>query len=84
MEDVYLKKLDKAREFLRRETVICFSMDVDWASEYAIEQSTGLFQEYDLPVTVFVTHKSAAIDRLRESGKIRCGIHPNFMLNSSQ
>ena len=80
----YLDKLEKAREILRRKTLVCFSMDVDWASEYAIAQAVQLFRERDLPVTVFLTHKSAVIDELRAAHAIHCGIHPNFMPDSSQ
>ena len=83
MKDL-LVKLDKAREILGRESSVCLTMDVDWASEYAIQKALIMFEERNLPVTVFITHKSGTIDRAMADKKIKCGIHPNFMPGSSQ
>ncbi len=79
-----LEKLDSAREALSRESLVCLTMDIDWASEYAISEALDVFEQRHLPVTVFLTHKSAVIDEARSKGKIKCGIHPNFMPDSSQ
>ena len=83
MKDL-LEKLDRAREILGATSSVCLTMDVDWASEYAVEQALAIFEKRDLPVTVFVTHKSKAIERALTEGRIKCGIHPNFMPGSSQ
>lgn len=80
----FLRKLDAARDVLSHESLACLTMDVDWASDYAIGQALRLFEERRLPVTVFLTHKSAVIDRALAEGRIKCGIHPNFMPDSSQ
>lgn len=79
-----IQKLDRFRASLTDRTIICFSMDVDWASDYAIEQAAKLFTDRALPVTVFLTHKSQTVDYLRAQNAIKCGIHPNFMPDSSQ
>lgn len=79
-----LNKLERAREVLAQKNMVCLTMDIDWASEYAIEQALALFEKRNLPVTVFVTHKSKVIDQALEQKKIKCGIHPNFMPDSSQ
>ena len=79
-----LEKLDRAREILSRTSAVCLTMDIDWASEYAVEKALAIFEKRSLPVTVFVTHKSAVIDHALKNGKIKCGIHPNFMPDSSQ
>lgn len=79
-----LEKLDKAREILNEESIVCLTMDIDWASEYAIQQSLNIFKARKLPLTVFITHKSAVIEDALSLGKIKCGIHPNFMPGSSQ
>ena len=42
------------------------------------------FREAGLPVTVFLIHHSAEIERAKTAGEIKCGIHPNFMPDSSQ
>lgn len=82
--ETMLRKLDKAREILMNRNIICLTMDVDWASEYAIQQSLKIFEERQLPLTVFVTHKSRTIAEALVQKKIKCGIHPNFMPDSSQ
>ena len=79
-----LEKLKRARAILAQENLVCFTMDIDWASEYAIASALSMFREARLPVTVFVTHKSAEIDRTLAAGEIKCAIHPNFMPDSSQ
>lgn len=79
-----LEKLDSAREVLSRQSAVCLTMDIDWASEYAISEALAVFEQRHLPVTVFVTHKSSTIDEALSKGKIKCGIHPNFMPDSSQ
>lgn len=79
-----LEKLDRARELLAQKNMVCLTMDIDWASEYAIEQALTVFEKRKLPVTVFVTHKSQVIDQALAQGRIKCGIHPNFMPDSSQ
>lgn len=83
MKDL-LEKLDNARDILSHESLVCLTMDVDWASEYAIRQALDVFEKRALPVTVFLTHKSAVIDEALTAGRIKCGIHPNFMPDSSQ
>lgn len=79
-----LEKLDRARDILSHESQVCLTMDIDWASEYAIEEALDVFETHGLPVTVFLTHKSAVIDEALAAGRIKCGIHPNFMPDSSQ
>ena len=79
-----LEKLHRARSILSQENLLCFTMDIDWASDYAIASAISLFREAGIPVTAFLTHKSAEIDRALAAGEIKCGIHPNFMPDSSQ
>ena len=74
--------LEILRNRLNEEILVCFTCDIDWASEYAIEESLKYFYSADIPLTVFLTHKSSVITR--EIGNINAGIHPNFLQNSSQ
>ena len=79
-----LEKLDTAREKLSQRDVACFTVDIDWASEYACQQTLRFFEEHGIPITVFLTHPSKVLDEALHAGKIRGGLHPNFMPDSSQ
>ena len=57
---------------------------MDWASNYAIRKTFEYFDEKNIPLTAFVTNPSEVINEYRRKGKIKCGIHPNFMPDSSQ
>ena len=65
------------------EPVFCFTSDIDWASEDAIQL---FFQEINpsaIKLTTFVTHKSEVIEDFKNKGEIELGIHPNFLPGSS-
>lgn len=79
-----LNKLNEFRKELENKTIVCFTSDIDWASEYAVEETIKIFNEKSIPLTMFVTHKSDVVDRAVKEGKIKAGIHPNFMPDSSQ
>jgi len=74
------QKLEHLRYELSQQPAYCFTSDVDWASEYAIEQSLRYFKKAGLSPTIFSTHKSKVLDEW--DGHI--GIHPNFLPDSSQ
>lgn len=57
--------------------------DVDWASEYCIESYVDHAASHGIVPTLFVTHRSAAIERAAAAGKVDLGIHPNFLAGSS-
>lgn len=75
-------EIEKARNVLMKKNYICFTSDLDWAPEVAIEDTMRLFVENEIHPTVFVTHSSKVIDNYKE--KIDVGIHPNFIQPSSQ
>lgn len=66
-----------------REPVFCFTSDIDWASEPALERFLDRFCGQDLKLTTFVTHESALIEDYKRRGLIERGIHPNFLAGSS-
>ena len=70
------------RKMLAAGNYICFTADLDWASEHAIEDLLKGFEINSIRPTVFVTHPSKVIDRYKD--KIEIGIHPNFIQPSSQ
>lgn len=77
-------KLEIARKDFEKESIVCFTSDMDWASEFAIESTLSFFKENEIPVTTFITNPSETIKKYQSKGLIKCGIHPNFMPDSSQ
>lgn len=65
------------------EPVFCYTTDIDWASESALDIFFSDILETDLKLTVFVTHKSEQVKKQYDMGRIERGIHPNFLANSS-
>jgi len=60
------------------------SIDVDWAPDFAIEFVAKKLKEKRIKATWFLTHDSAAVKQILENNEIfECGIHPNFLPNSS-
>lgn len=78
-----LNKIDVERIW-DKEPVFCFTSDIDWASETAIDMCLSDLCSFDLKPTVFVTHKSKKVEEYKEKGLIHRGIHPNFLPGSSQ
>lgn len=74
--------IEYAREIFKKENYICFTSDLDWAPETAVEKTLKLFIKYDIRPTIFVTHPSRIIEKYKD--KIDLGIHPNFIQPSSQ
>lgn len=70
------------RKNFRDKNYICFTSDLDWAPEPAIEKTLKLFLENEIRPTIFVTHPSDMINEYEN--KIDLGIHPNFISPSSQ
>jgi hypothetical protein len=67
----------------RNEPVFALTSDTDWASEFAIERLLAFAGEREIRPTVFVTHKSAALQTANSAGTVDLGIHPNFLPGSS-
>lgn len=61
---------------------IIITIDIDWASEQAIEETIAYFIEKNIPITVFSTHNSRVIESFID--KIDIGLHPYFSSDSSQ
>lgn len=59
---------------------IAFTCDIDWANDEVISDTLKLFYDNNIRCTLFVTHKSKAID-LCDRNLFEIGIHPNFNNN---
>ena len=65
-------------------TDVLLALDIDWAPDYAIDLAATELARCGVRATWFVTHASAAVDRLRGRPDLFVlGIHPNFLANST-
>jgi len=54
------------------------SFDLDWAIDQILEDTLTLIQKAEVKATMFVTHQTPLINKMRESPYISMGLHPNF------
>jgi len=66
------------------EPIFCITSDIDWASDYALEIFLDIVEDYNIPLTMFLTHSSSLIVDIINNRNIDVGIHPNFLMSSSQ
>lgn len=57
--------------------------DLDWASEYCIENFLSIVDRFSIKPTIFVTHESPALRKASGDGRVELGIHPNFLQQST-
>ncbi len=63
---------------------IAFTFDIDWASEDVIKYCFDYFEKQEIPVTIFMTHRSEYLESKFSHSNYCFGIHPNFIEGSSQ
>ena len=54
------------------------TFDLDWAADFVLEPLLDFLEEKDLPATVFITHETALLPRIRQNKRLELGIHPNY------
>ncbi|MDG1326162.1 MAG: hypothetical protein P8P49_10365 [Opitutales bacterium] len=54
------------------------SFDFDWAIDEILEDTLALIQQAEVKATMFVTHQTPVLEKMRESSLISMGLHPNF------
>jgi hypothetical protein len=65
--------------------MIAFTFDQDWAPDWAVDDLLAALDSARLCGTLFVTHDSPVLDRLRQRpDRIELAIHPNYLPGSSQ
>lgn len=57
---------------------VFLTFDMDWACDNVLASVLDILEEYRINVTVFVTHYTPLLQRMRENHAIELGIHPNF------
>ncbi|HEY8807962.1 MAG TPA: hypothetical protein VIN70_10315 [Candidatus Limnocylindria bacterium] len=71
--------------YLAERPVFCFTTDIEWAPEWAIEDLFALADSYEVRLTPFLTHRSAYVSRRfagsKDAGTV--GLHPNFLPGST-
>ncbi len=70
---------------LREQSVFCFTTDIEWSPEWAIEEVVRFFDDNGIPLTPFITHESPVVNEYFGKADMRhaVGLHPNFFANSS-
>jgi hypothetical protein len=58
--------------------IIYITIDVDWVCDPIFASTIELIEKHQIPVTIFVTHETPLLDRLKDNKQIELGIHPNF------
>jgi len=53
--------LTGAVDFFSRETICCFTADMEWSPEWAIQEMLDIFEKLKAPLTLFITHQSEII-----------------------
>ena len=65
------------------EPVFVLTADQDWAPEWAMERFLAFAEANELPVHVFVTNRSPALEAASRGPHVTLGAHPNFLSGSS-
>jgi hypothetical protein len=63
---------------------VAITLDIDWAPDWMIDAAAAPLVEHRVKATWFVTHASAAVDRLRLHPELfELGLHPNCLPGST-
>lgn len=57
---------------------IYLTFDLDWADDVVLGETLDIIEENDITATIFVTHGTRLLERMRRNGKIELGLHPNY------
>ncbi len=58
---------------------IYLTFDVDWAHDEVITHMLDILEKEKVPATIFVTHDTPLLARMRANPNIELGAHPNFI-----
>ena len=58
---------------------IYLAFDIDWACDDVISYTLDILQSEKIPATIFITHDTPLIERMRDDVNIELGVHPNFI-----
>ena len=79
--------LEAVRPYTRETSPLCFTTDIEWAPDWAIRDLFELADEYGVPLTPFLTHRSEYLARRLGVRDVvssdDVGLHPNFLPGST-
>lgn len=81
MSDAYFS--DAFRDAVMAGPLFCFTADMDWADDEAISFLYSIFDEYEVPLTPFITNQSDFLTRRFADDPAQIGVHPNFLPGST-
>jgi len=62
----------------------CLTLDLEWVGEPCLESVLSLLDSFQVPFTVFITHRSRVLQEYAErTGRVHLGLHPNFLARST-
>ena len=59
--------------------IIYLTFDIDWACDEVIAKTLDILEREDIPATLFITHDTPLLARMRQNEKLELGAHPNFI-----
>lgn len=57
---------------------IFITLDLDWADDSVASDALDLLEQHRIAATIFVTHETPLLARMRANPAFELGIHPNF------
>jgi len=79
--------LDAVRAYTLEISPLCFTTDIEWSPDWAIQDLYALADQYGVPLTPFLTHRSDYLVRrfgMRDVvSNADVGVHPNFLPGST-
>ena len=59
--------------------IVYLTFDVDWACDEVLARTLDILEQEDVPATIFVTHNTPLLARMRQNPRLELGAHPNFI-----
>jgi polysaccharide deactylase WbmS-like protein len=76
--------LDAVRAYTLETSPLCFTTDIEWAPDWAIRSLFALADQFQVPLTPFLTHRSKLLDLMLSDVPVDdVGLHPNFLPGST-
>lgn len=57
---------------------VYLSFDLDWADDVVLAALLDRLEALELPATIFITHATPLLERMRANPRLELGLHPNF------
>lgn len=59
--------------------IVYLTFDIDWACDEVIAHTLDFLERENVPATIFVTHDTPLLARMRANPNLELGVHPNFI-----